>query len=325
MILVTGAAGFIGSNVVAALNEQGRDDIIVCDKLGQDLRWQNLRKRTFRDFVPPDQLPAYLERVRPEAILHLGANSSTTTVDADGLMRVNFRCTLDLIDYCAREAVKLVYASSAATYGDGESGFFDDGSLAALKKLRPLNLYGWSKHLIDKIIAERREKNLPLPPKCIGVKYFNVYGQNEYHKGGMISVVGKNYERAAAGEAVELFKSCRDGCADGEQSRDFIYVDDAVAATLWLLDNGPAHGVLNVGTGVAASFRALVEALFEAVGRKPNISFVPMGEALRDRYQYFSRASLDNLRKSGYRAPFAPVTEGVARYVEYLRATDRYR
>ena len=236
MILVTGAAGFIGSNVVAALNEQGRDDIVVCDKLGQDLRWRNLRKRTFRDFVQPDQLPAYLERVRPEAILHLGANSSTTTTDADGVMSVNFKYTLDLIDYCAREGVKLIYASSAATYGDGESGFIDDGSLAALKKLRPLNLYGWSKHLIDKVVAERREKALPLPPKCIGLKYFNVYGQNEYHKGDMVSVVGKNYKRAAAGEAVQLFKSCREGYADGEQSRDFIYVDDAVAT------NSLAHG-----------------------------------------------------------------------------------
>ena len=325
MILVTGGAGFIGSNLVAALNEQGRDDIVVCDRLGQDLRWQNLRKRTFRDFVPTDQLPAYLERVRPEAIVHLGANSSTTTTDADGLMRVNFKYTLDLIDYCAREGVKLIYASSAATYGDGESGFIDDGSLAALKKLRPLNLYGWSKHLIDKVVAERREKDLPLPPKCIGLKFFNVYGQNEYHKGGMISVVGKNYKRAAAGEAVELFKSCREGYADGEQSRDFIYVDDAVATTLWLMDNGPAHGVFNVGTGVAASFRQLVEALFESVGRKPNIRFVPMGEALRERYQYFSRASLDNLRAAGYPAPFAPVSEGVARYVEYLKSADSYR
>ena len=324
MIVVTGAAGFIGSNVVAALNERGRDDLVLCDRVGQDLRWQNLRKRTFRDLVPPDQLLPHLSRQRPEAIVHLGANSSTTTRDADEIMRVNFRFTLDLIDFCAREGVKLVYASSAATYGDGENGFVDDGSLAALKKLRPLNLYGWSKHLIDKIVAERREKGLPLPPKCIGLKYFNVYGQNEYHKGSMVSVVGKNYARAASGEAVELFKSHRGGYDDGEQSRDFIYVDDAVAVTLWMIENGPAHGVFNVGVGVAASFRALVEALFAAIKREPNIRFAPMPEALRDRYQYYSRASLANLRAAGYTGRFTPVSEGVARYVEYLRSADPY-
>ncbi len=325
MIVVTGAAGFMGSNVVAALNEQGRDDLVVCDRLGQDLRWQNLRKRTFRDFVPPDQLLAALGRIRPEAIFHLGANSSTTTTDADELMRVNFRFTLDLVDYCAREGVKLVYASSAATYGAGENGFDDDPSLDALKKLRPLNLYGWTKHLIDKIVAERRENNLPLPPKCIGVKYFNVYGQNEYHKGGMISVVGKNYARARAGETVELFKSHHEHYADGEQLRDFVYVDDAVAATLWLMEKGPACGIFNVGTGVAASFRALVEALFKAVGRQPAIRYVPMPELLRDRYQYFSRAPLENLRAAGYAGAFAPVAEGVARYVKYLESADPYR
>jgi ADP-L-glycero-D-manno-heptose 6-epimerase len=325
MIVVTGAAGFIGSNIVAAINDLGRDDLVLCDRLGQDLRWQNLRKRTFRDMVPPDQLLAQLGRTRPEAVLHLGANSSTTTTDGDELMRVNFRYTLDLVDYCAREGVKLVYASSAATYGDGENGFDDDSSLAALKKLRPLNLYGWSKHLIDKIVAERREMKLPLPPKCIGVKYFNVYGQNEYHKGRMISVVGKNYARAAAGETVDLFKSHREAYADGEQLRDFIYVDDAVAATLWLMDNGPKHGVFNVGTGVASSFRALIEALFKAVGHEPNIRYVPMPEALRDRYQYFSRASLGNLRAAGYKGAFAPVIEGVQRYVRYLESADPYR
>ena len=325
MIVVTGAAGFIGSNVVAALNERGRSDIVVCDTLGQDLRWQNLRKRAFRDFVLPDQLGEYLARKRPDAIVHLGANSSTTTTDGDELMRVNFKYTLDLIEYCAREGVALIYASSAATYGDGENGFTDDGTTAALRKLRPLNLYGWSKHLVDQVVAERRERNLPLPPKCIGLKYFNVYGQNEYHKGGMISVVGKNYARAAAGDVVDLFKSHRPDYQDGGQRRDFVCIDDVVETTLWFLDHGPAHGLFNVGSGEAATFREFVEALFKAVGREPHIRYVPMPEALQGRYQYFSRADLANLRAAGYAAPFAGVAEGVARYVKYLASSDPYR
>jgi len=325
MIIVTGAAGLIGSNIVAALNEQGRDDIVVCDWLGQDLRWQNLRKRMFRDFVFPNDLMDYLSRVRPDAIIHMGANSSTTAADGDELMRVNAKFTLALIDYCAEAGVPLIYASSAATYGEGENGFVDDGSLKALKLLRPLNLYGWSKHLIDQIVAERIEKGLPLPPKCIGLKFFNVYGQNEYHKGGMISVVGKNYENVAQGGGVDLFKSHRAGIEDGGQRRDFISVDDVVAVTLWFLDHGPAHGLFNVGTGVAASFRELVEALFAAVGRPPKIHYVPMPEHLRERYQYYTCASTENLRRAGYAAPFANVMEGVARYASYLGAPDRFR
>jgi ADP-L-glycero-D-manno-heptose 6-epimerase len=325
MIIVTGAAGFIGSNIVAALNERGRDDIVVCDWLGQDLRWQNLRKRMFRDFVFPGDLMEYLSRARPDAIIHMGANSSTTTTDGDELMRVNAKFTLALIDHCAEAGVPLIYASSAATYGEGENGFVDDGSLKALKLLRPLNLYGWSKHLIDQIVAERIEKGLPLPPKCIGLKFFNVYGQNEYHKGGMISVVGKNYENVAQGGGVDLFKSHRAGIEDGGQRRDFISVDDVVAVTLWFLDHGPAHGLFNVGTGVAASFRELVEALFAAVGRPPNIRYVPMPEHLRERYQYYTCASTENLRSAGYAAPFANVAEGVARYADYLGAPDPFR
>jgi ADP-L-glycero-D-manno-heptose 6-epimerase len=325
MIVVTGAAGFIGSNLVWALNEAGRDDVVVCDWLGHDQRWLNLRKRMFRDFVFPEDLIDFCRRAKPEAILHLGANSSTTASDGDEMLRVNTKFTLALIDYCAEAGVSLIYASSAATYGEGENGFVDDDSLAALKRLRPLNLYGWSKHLVDLVVAERREKGLPLPPKCVGLKYFNVYGPNEYHKAAMMSVVGKSYETAAQGGDVELFKSRRAGVEDGGQRRDFVSVDDVVKTTLWFLDHGPAHGLFNVGAGRATTFRAFVEALFKAMGKPPRIRYVPMPEALCDRYQYFTEASLANLRRAGYLAPFATVDEGVAAYVGYLAGADRWR
>jgi ADP-L-glycero-D-manno-heptose 6-epimerase len=240
-------------------------------------------------------------------------------------MRTNFLFTLRLIDWCAKARVPLVYASSAATYGDGEDGFEDEFSLAALRRLRPLNLYGWSKHQIDLVLAERVEAGLPLPPKCIGLKFFNVYGPNENHKGSMMSVVGKNYDTIVEGGAVDLFQSHRHGIADGGQRRDFIHVDDIVAVTLWFLENGPAHGVFNVGTGEARSFADFVEALFAACSLEPKIRYTPMPEALRSRYQYFTEASTKRLRKAGYDAPFLSVTEGVKRYAGYLSAPDRYR
>lgn len=326
MILVTGAAGFIGSNIAAALNEKGRNDLVVCDWLGQDTRWLNLRKRMFRDFVFPEDLPAYLQKSDEiEAVIHMGANSSTTAVDGDAILRTNFQFSLKLLDWCAERGVPLIYASSAATYGDGAQGFADGTSFAALRALQPLNLYGWSKHQFDLIFAERLAQGLPLPPKCIGLKFFNVFGQNEYHKGDMMSVVAKNHATAAAGGEVKLFKSHRDDFVDGGQRRDFIYVDDLVDVVLWCLEAGPRHGLFNVGTGAATSFRELIEALFAAVGREPNISYVPMPEMLREKYQYFTQAPLDSLRAAGYSAPFTPVAPAVARYVKYLSGSDRYR
>jgi ADP-L-glycero-D-manno-heptose 6-epimerase len=325
MIIITGAAGFIGSNLVAGLNDRGYTDLAVCDWLGTNGRWRNLRRRMFRDFVFPEELHASLDRLRPDAILHMGANSSTTATNADEVMRNNMLFTLRLVDWCAKAKVPLVYASSAATYGNGEAGFVDFFSYEALRRLAPLNLYGWSKHHIDLIIAERVEKGLPLPPKCIGLKYFNVYGPNEYHKGSMTSVVGKLYSTVVSGGSVDLFQSHREDYGHGEQQRDFIYIDDVVAVTLWFLENGPSYGLFNVGTGRAATFASFVGALFRACGREPDINYVPMPENLRDRYQYFTEASTQNLRAAGYTAPFLLVEEGVARYVAVLGSEDPYR
>ncbi|MBS0476443.1 MAG: ADP-glyceromanno-heptose 6-epimerase [Proteobacteria bacterium] len=326
MIIVTGAAGFIGSNIVRSYNRDGRSDIVACDWLRQDERWLNLRKAQFRDFIFPEDLIGELDRLAPSAIFHIGANSSTTASDGDEVMRVNFQHTLRLLDWCTLHQVPFIYASSAATYGDGALGFVDDVSLDALKALRPLNLYGWSKHQIDLIVAERIALGLPLPPRCIGLKFFNVYGPNEYHKQSMMSVVAKNHAIAAVGDTVQLFKSHNPDYADGGQLRDFIHVDDVVRVCRWFADDPAAarHGVFNVGTGQARSFKDLIEALFTACGREPSIEYVPMPEAIRDKYQYYTQASLENLRAAGYAAPFLSLEDGVARYVEVLGSADRY-
>ena len=219
----------------------------------------------------------------------------------------------------------LVYASSAATYGDGSEGFDDGLSLTALRRLRPLNLYGWSKHQFDLILAERAELVLPLPPKCIGLKFFNVFGQNEYHKGDMMSVLAKNYDTVAGGDEVKLFKSHRNDYVDGGQKRDFVYVDDVVEVILWALEQGPPIGLFNVGTGQATPFKDLIEALFAAANREARIAYIPMPETLRGKYQYFTEAPLANLQAAGFRRPFTPMRHAVASYVRYLASEDRYR
>jgi ADP-L-glycero-D-manno-heptose 6-epimerase len=325
MLLVTGGAGFIGSNLIASLNEAGRADIVVNDFLGEEGKWRNLGKRQLADLVPPGQLLAWLDGRRLDAVVHLGAISDTTATDGDLVIETNFRLSLRLLDWCAATRTPFIYASSAATYGDGAEGFDDDGAPAALRRLRPLNLYGWSKHLFDLAVAERCAKRSGLPPQWAGLKFFNVFGPNEYHKGEMMSVVAKRFDDVKQGRSVRLFKSHRDGIAHGEQKRDFIHVDDAVAVMRWLLDTPSVSGLFNVGTGQARSFRDLMLALFVALGREPAIEYVDMPEAIRERYQYFTAAKMERLRRAGYNGGFTPLEEGVARYVAFLDRPDRYR
>ncbi len=326
MFLVTGGAGFIGSNVVASLNEAGATDVAVSDWLGSDDKWRNLAKRQISDLVAPADLTAWLAGRKLDAVIHMGAISDTTATDGDAVMENNFRLSLRLLDWCTATGTPFLYASSAATYGDGDQGFVDDWSPEALRKLKPMNLYGWSKQLFDLALIDRYVKKKKLPPRWIGLKFFNVYGPNEYHKGHMMSVLAKVFDGAKAGQPVRLFKSHRDGIADGEQRRDFIYVDDAVAVLRWLLDSSSVNGIFNVGTGQAESFRDMIAAMFKALGRAPNIEYVDMPESIRGQYQYFTQGSVENLRRAGYNAGFTPLESAVSQYVTgYLDRTDRYR
>jgi ADP-L-glycero-D-manno-heptose 6-epimerase len=326
MLLVTGGAGFIGSNVVAALNDAGRADVVVCDVLGHDGKWRNLAKRQLADIVPPAELPDWLKGRRLDAIIHLGAISETTATDGDLVIETNFRLSMRLLDWCTAHATPFIYASSASTYGDGEQGFRDDQSMSALKALRPMNLYGWSKHLFDMAVAERAGRGEKLPPQWAGLKFFNVFGPNEYHKGTMMSVLARRFDDIRTGRPVQLFKSHRDGIADGDQRRDFIYVDDVVRVMMWLLSTPSVSGIFNVGTGKARSFRDMMLSAYAALGTVPNIRYVDMPEQIRGSYQYFTQSDGDRLQRAGYNGGFTALEDAVGTYVkDFLDRSDRFR
>ncbi len=326
MLLVTGGAGFIGSNVVAALNDAGRSDVAVCDVLGHDGKWRNLAKRQLTDIVPPAELPDWLNGRRLDAVIHLGAISETTATDGDLVIETNFRLSMRLLDWCTAHPTPFIYASSASTYGDGARGFHDDPSLAALKALRPMNLYGWSKHLFDIAVAERAARGDKLPPQWAGLKFFNVFGPNEYHKGTMMSVLARRFDDIKSGRPVQLFKSHRDGIADGDQRRDFIYVDDVVRVMMWLLATPSVSGLFNVGTGKARSFRDMMLSAYAALGTAPNIQYIDMPETMRGSYQYFTQSDGASLLRAGYNGGFTALEEAVGTYVKgYLDSADRFR
>lgn len=324
LTVVTGGAGFVGSNIVAALNESGNDNIVVCDILGTDDKWLNLRKRTIQDIIAPKNLMSWLDSHDDvDTVIHMGAESS----DSDHFVESNLRASIDLLNWCTKRQVKFIYASSAATYGDGSQGFSDDMSLRYLKALRPLNLYGWSKHLLDKVIASRLESGAKLPLVCIGLKFFNVFGPNEYHKGDMASLVAKNFDRVKAGESVRFFRSYKPGYSDGGQLRDFVYIHDVTKVILWLLDHAPDRAALyNIGSGRVRSFRDLAHACFDALGLPRQVEFIESPEEMRPKHQYFPQATGDRLRSLGYVESFMDVEDAVKHYVRsYLDTDDRYR
>src|SRR5258708_13660051 len=315
MLLVTGGAGFIGSNLIAGLNEAGRTDIVVNDSFGDAGKWRNLGKRQLADVVPPGELIGWLDSRKVEAVIHLGDISDTTATDADLVLATNFRLAVKVSDWCTATRTPFIYASSAATYGDGAAGFDDDWSLAALQRLRPMKLYGFSKHLFDLAVVDRFASGAKLPPQWVGLKFFNVFGPNEYHKGEMMSLVAKRFDEAKGGKSVRLFKSHREGIADGEQKRDFVHVDDAVAVMRWLLDTPSVSGSFNIVSGKARSFRDLITAMFRALGRAPDYEYHDMPSPIRDQYQYFTQANVENLGRAGYNPGFTPLDAGVDRYV----------
>ena len=329
MIVVTGGAGFIGSNIVARLCEGGAYDVVVCDRaetaeLG---KWKNIAKHPIADFWAPEEMFEQLERhsERIEAVIHMGAISSTTEQDADLIMRTNFTLSRDLWDWCSLRNVRMIYASSAATYGDGEQGFEDADDFDSLNLLRPLNAYGYSKYLFDQYAVRQAERDLA-PRQWAGLKFFNVYGPNEGHKGSMKSVVAQIWPKVSAGEQVSLFKSHRPDYVDGGQLRDFVFVDDVVNIIIWLLENEQVSGVFNAGSGQARSFADLARATFEAAGKAPDIAYIDMPEVLREKYQYYTEARMDRLRALGCNVQLTPLEEGVRRYVQnFLMTQDPYR
>ncbi|MBL8703618.1 MAG: ADP-glyceromanno-heptose 6-epimerase [Rhodospirillales bacterium] len=328
MILVTGGAGFIGSNLLAGLEARGAAELAVCDRLGCGDKWRNVAKRELAAFVQPERLMDFLaaNKAAIEAVFHLGAVSSTTETDADLIVESNFALSLDLWDWCAKNAKRLIYASSAATYGDGTQGFDDDGSIEHLASLKPLNAYGWSKNAFDRRVARIIKGNDARPRQWAGVKFFNVYGPNEYHKGAMASVAYHTHSRIKKGEKARLFRSHNPKYQDGGQLRDFVWVGDCVDVMLFLYDNPQVEGLYNIGSGKARSFLDLTNAVYGALGRKPEIEWVDTPEEIRAKYQYFTEAKIDRLRQAGYTKPMTALEAGVTTYVrDFLEAADPYR
>lgn len=327
MILVTGGVGFIGSCLAAALEARGTGPLVLCDWLESGEKWRNIAKRLPEKIIAPPHLLDFLQGLAspPTAILHMGAISATTENDGDRILAQNFEYSRTLWDYCARQGVRFIYASSAATYGDGSNGFDDDGSAGALFNLRPLNLYGWSKHYFDRWVRHQLDSGKARPPQHAGLKFFNVFGPNEYHKGGQRSVAHQIFPFAMRGEAFPLFESDHEGIPHGGQKRDFIWVGDVVGVMLWLLDTPKVSGLFNVGSGEARSFADLSAAVYRACGKAPQLSFRPMPQELKGRYQYFTEARMERLRGAGYDRPFTSLEDAVARYVkDYLLQTDPY-
>lgn len=324
MYLVTGGAGFIGSNLVAGLAETGAD-ITVCDVVDESNR-DNLGKRGGLEIIDPAALPDWLasRHTPPDAIFHMGAISSTVERNVDLVMRNNYLLSLRLWEWARAHDTPFIYASSAATYGNGENGFDDNNDPAALQRQKPLNPYGWSKLMFDRAAVQMASQGLA-PPQWAGLRFFNVYGPNEYHKGGQRSVVPQFWQQIRETGKARLFKSHDPDYPDGGQLRDFVHVADTVSVMRWLLDAPGVSGVFNLGTGQARSFDDLARAIFDTMGQPADIEYIDMPANVRNQYQYFTEARMDRLRSAGYDQPFISLEDGIRSYVgDYLESNDLY-
>ncbi|MDR3326072.1 MAG: ADP-glyceromanno-heptose 6-epimerase [Rhodospirillaceae bacterium] len=325
MYLVTGGAGFIGSNILAALEKRNDGSLVICDRLCNDDKWRNISKREISDIVHPKKMFLFLEanKTRIKAIIHMGAISNTAENDVDLIIANNFNLSNDLFIWCTQNHVRIIYASSASTYGDGAQGFEDNSSNLSL--LNPLNAYGWSKHLFDRLIVNNNKMNKQMPPQWVGLKFFNVYGPNEYHKSNQQSLVAQIYSHAKINEPAQLFRSYHCDYQDGGQMRDFIWINDVVDVIMWLLDHQNVNGLFNLGSGKSRTFIDLALTVYHALNKEPNIKYIDIPLNIRHNYQYFTKASMNRLFNVGYTKSFTSLEDGVNDYVvNYLNAKDRY-
>jgi len=325
MIIITGGAGMIGSMIAWHLNQMlGRDDIVIVDRIQHQDQWQDLVHRRYSQYLDKDELLPWLENAKGiDAIIHMGAISATTERDFNKLVADNIRYSQLLWDWCAKHGVSYLYASSAATYGDGAQGYSDEESLT--DTYRPLNGYGYSKQFFDQWVLRQVKEGKPVPPQWCGFKFFNVYGPNEYHKGRMASVAFHSFNQFQELGTVKLFKSHRPDYEDGMQLRDFVYVKDAAAVVAHFLQNVQFSGIYNVGTGKARAFKDLALAVMNSLGKTPDITYVDMPEDLQGKYQYFTEATMAKVRATGYNQPFHTLEEGVRDYVQnYLSQPDPF-
>ena len=314
MIIVTGGAGFIGSCLVRTLNDMGREDIVIVDHIEETDKWMNMRNKKYIEYINRDE---FLERLpefkgKVSHVLHMGACSATTEKNFDFLYKNNYEYTKTLWKFCAEEGASFIYASSAATYGDGSNGFDDKDDI---KLLRPLNGYGYSKQLFDLWVEKELESGHNTPKQHVGFKFFNVYGPNEYFKGSMASVIFHTFNKVSKTGKMGLFKSYKEGYEDGGQLRDFVYVKDICKVIKYMIQNPEVNGLFNLGTGKARSFHDLAVATFKAMGKEPDIEYIEMPETLREKYQYYTQANMEKLRSVGYTDEFYSLEAGAEDYV----------